>query len=235
MNKTNAADTLNDINYVVIFSRRRTIGISISHDKGVIIRAPFRTPKKTIEEIIHGKANWIRKHQERFLKLRNYGIPVSYSDGSIHPYIGKNYTLKTVISHKVFVRQNGNILEVGFSERDAPSVAKRLLNKWYKDEAIEFFSAKLKDILARFEKYNFRPASLVVRTMKRRWGSCSVKGKITLNTELIKMAEPCIEYVIIHELCHLKYHNHGKEFYTLMSGIDPDWKINRRLLKDHIM
>lgn len=71
--------------------------------------------------------------------------------------------------------------------------------------------------------------------MKSRWGSCSSKGKITLNTELIKLADKYIEYVMIHELCHLKHHNHGPGFYALMTELCPDWKRLRNELKSYII
>jgi predicted metal-dependent hydrolase len=70
--------------------------------------------------------------------------------------------------------------------------------------------------------------------MRSRWGSCSKQGKITLSTELIKLPDIFLEYVIIHELCHLKHHNHGKEYYKLLSELFPDWKIVRKGLRDYI-
>ena len=235
MNKSEIAGNQNDINYIVVFSRRRTIGISIHPKNGVVIRAPYRTPSRIIEEVIQGKKNWIRKHQERFLKLENSTLPVSYSDNSIHFFKGNSYFLKTLRSEKGYTNLHENLIEIGLTNPTSESVIKRALYLWYKTEAMLYFTLKMKEVLLKFDSYNFKPSSMVVRTMKRRWGSCSVKGKITLNTELIRMTAPCIEYVIIHELCHLKHHNHGKEFYALMSEISPDWKLHKRKLKDHIM
>jgi predicted metal-dependent hydrolase len=235
MNNSEIAHTFNDINYSVVFSRRRSIGISVSPDKGVVIRAPFRTSSETIKGIVLSKASWIKKHQRRFLKLDRSAAPINYSDGSTHLFIGNLFNLKIVKSGKIFVKRIDDFIEIGHSDTADTESIKKIMYRWYKDEATLFFSIKLKEVLSRCESYNFKPTSLVVRTMKRRWGSCSVNGKITLSTELIKMTEPCIEYVIIHELCHLKHHNHGKEFYALMSEIEPDWKIFRRQLRDHVM
>jgi predicted metal-dependent hydrolase len=80
----------------------------------------------------------------------------------------------------------------------------------------------------------FKPTGLVIRTMKRRWGSCSNKGVITLSTELIKLSDLYIEYVITHELCHLKHHNHGPQFYKLLSEVFPEWKTVRKELRKYI-
>lgn len=235
MKNTEIFSSKSGIQYRVIFSRRRTIGLSISHDKGVIIRAPFRTPSQTIEEIIIGKEDWIRKHQVRFQGLKEKNNPLTYTDGSKHLFKGRNHTLKLYKTGKYFVRKNEDQIEIGVANPDNEAIVKKMLYSWYREESQKFFTEKMGDVLLKCQKYNFRPSSLVIRTMKRRWGSCSVKGKITLSTELIKMPEPCIEYVIIHELCHLRHHNHGREYYTLMAEIAPDYKINRRILKDHLM
>jgi hypothetical protein len=80
----------------------------------------------------------------------------------------------------------------------------------------------------------FNPAGLVIRTMRRRWGSCSHKGIITLSTELIKLSDLHIEYVIAHELCHLKHHNHGSQYYKLLSEVFPEWKMVRKELRKYI-
>jgi predicted metal-dependent hydrolase len=235
MNKSDLPANYNNIAYKVVFSRRRTIGISVSPDKGVIIRAPFRTPAVTIEEIIKERSGWIRKHQEKFQKFEKSAIPVSYTDGSMHQFIGLRYILKIFKSEKNYILKNENSIEMGLKVTDNPESVKRLLYKWYKTEADQYFRSCLDNILSQSESFNFKPSSLVIRTMKRRWGSCSVRGKITLNTELIRMDELCINYVIVHELCHLRHHNHGKEFYALLSQLFPEWKVYRRKLKDHYL
>ena len=73
-------------------------------------------------------------------------------------------------------------------------------------------------------KYNARPSAIYIQEMGNRWGSCTPKGKIILNTELIKAPKPCIEYVITHELCHLLHHDHTKAFFELLEAEMPDWK-----------
>jgi len=83
--------------------------------------------------------------------------------------------------------------------------------------------------------YGFSPSEIVTKRLKSRWGSCSTRGRITINSELIKLEMRFLEYVIIHELCHLKYHNHGKDFYRLLEQIVPDYKIVRQELRKYII
>jgi predicted metal-dependent hydrolase len=223
------------IQYKVVYSRRRTIGISISPDKGVIIRAPLRTNLRTIEEVVSSRTGWLRKHQERFSKMQDSTVPLSFTDGSRHQFLGQEYILIKTQAERNLITIEGNNIVVGLKSDESDEWVKKQLYRWYKSEAEACFNLTLNEILLRYSLYNFRPTSVVIRTMRRRWGSCSVRGKITLNTELIKMDQKCIEYVIIHELCHLRHHNHEKEFYFLLSELFPDWEIYRQRLKNHYL
>jgi len=118
---------------------------------------------------------------------------------------------------------------------DDATAVKKLLYKGYKDEAFNVFPGMVSKALRTYEYQMFKPTGLVIRTMRRRWGSCSNKGVITLNTELIKLPDLYIEYVITHELCHLKHHNHGTGYYKLLSELFPDWKKVRNEMKKYVI
>jgi hypothetical protein len=92
----------------------------------------------------------------------------------------------------------------------------------------------MRSVLEKHKNQMFKPTGLVIRAMRRRWGSCSNKGIITLSTELIKLPDLFIEYVIIHELCHLKHHNHGSGYYELLSELFPEWRSVRKELRRYI-
>jgi predicted metal-dependent hydrolase len=145
--------------------------------------------------------------------------------------MGRELTLR--IKHTLFpsVNQFDNILEVETDGREGR--VKMLIERWYIKKAEEIFSAKLKEILNKYKEYQFSPTQFAVRSLKSRWGSCSSKGKITISSELVKLDEHFIEYVIKHELCHLKYHNHGKDYYRLLETLVPDYKIIRRGLRKY--
>ncbi len=120
------------------------------------------------------------------------------------------------------------------AKTDDYDAIKRLLYKGYKREAEQYLPLLLKKVLVEHKNQMFRPSGLIIRTMKRRWGSCSNKGVITLSTELIKLSDLYIEYVIAHELCHLKQHNHGSKYYKLLSEVFPEWKSARKELRKYI-
>lgn len=225
---------IEDIEFKIIYSRRRTIGISVLPDASVIVRAPYITSLKTITRIVTEKYGWILKHRDNYRKLDNSHLNRTYTEGETHLIRGNKSVLKLVKSDRLFIRFNDNIIEIGAKKTDDPKIIKKLLYKGYKDEALIVFPELMSKVLKEHENQMFKPAGLVIKTMKRRWGSCSNKGMITLSTELIKLSDLYIEYVIAHELCHLKQHNHGPNYYKLLTEVFPEWKSVRKELRKYI-
>lgn len=104
------------------------------------------------------------------------------------------------------------------------ALPKKILDQWYKEKAKSHFKDTLDNILPLFKKYRISHPEIQIRNMPKRWGSCTPHGKVILNPELVKAPKGSIEYVIIHELCHLVHHNHTKAFYDLQAQMMPDWK-----------
>jgi predicted metal-dependent hydrolase len=158
----------------------------------------------------------------------------AYTTGSTHLFHGKESILKIEKSGKSHIWFHDSTIELGTAKINDYEVVKRMLYKGYKREAQLYFPVLLKKVLGEHENQMFKPTGLIIRTMKRRWGSCSNKGVITLSTELIKLSDLYIEYVITHELCHLKHHNHGSQYYKLLSDVFPEWKSVRKELRKYI-
>ncbi|MGD0343275.1 MAG: SprT family zinc-dependent metalloprotease [Bacteroidales bacterium] len=222
------------IEYKIVYSRRRSLGISIGPDSGVIVRAPYRTSIKKIENLVLSKSSWIRKHLENYKSSVRINNNVVYNDGAITLFQGKELHIKIIESNRYSIKLNGNFIEIGLKNISDKELVGPMLEKWYRVVAEGIIRRKFEEVLIRFKDYNFKPSELAVRALKRRWGSCNSKGKITISSELIKLDEVYLEYVILHELCHLKHHNHGKKFYGLLSEVFPDWKQRRSELKKFI-
>jgi predicted metal-dependent hydrolase len=225
---------IQDIEFKIIYSGRRSIGISVRPDSSVIVRVPYLTSLKTISSIVKEKYNWVLKHRDNYRRLDNSSLNKSYAQGEVHLFRGNELALRIEKSEKSYVRFFGNTIDIGIERTEDVIAIKRLLYKGYKEEALNHFPELMSKILMEHENQMFKPTGLVIRTMKRRWGSCSNKGIITLSTELIKLSDLYIEYVITHELCHLKHHNHGPHFYTLLSEVFPEWKTVRKELRKYI-
>lgn len=233
MQINNRQENIPDFEYKVVYSRRRTLGISVLPDSSVIVRVPFRTSDKTITRLIHEKSSWIVKHRDNYRNQNNISKTRSYTNGVSHLFRGREYIMKIENSKKSYIRFNEETIEMGLGKPEDQDAVKKLLYKGYLSEAKLLFPELLRTTLEKLNHQNFKPSGLIIRTMKRRWGSCSFRGVITLSTELIKLPDIYIEYVIIHELCHLKHHNHGAKYYELLSELFPDWKSVRKELRKY--
>lgn len=150
--------------------------------------------------------------------------PRRYISGETHLYLGRQYRLKIVAADEPRVRlMRGRLL----IETPQPSDTERnaeLLRRWYLLRAHIKCREQLESLFPTFRRLGFEAPDLSVRTMRRRWGSLSREGRLTLNSDLIKAPRPCIDYVIIHELCHLVHDDHSTAFYQLLERVMPDWQ-----------
>lgn len=203
------------------FANRKTLGITVTPDLEVLVKAPLNSPLEKIKESVRKKAPWILKQENYFLGFYPKTPPKKYVGGETHLYLGRQYQLKVRIGKKPDAKYKGRILEiVAKNKKDV----KQLLNQWYRHKAKEKFAEIAEPHIQRFKKYNVEPSGLFIQNMKTRWGSCTPQNKIILNVELIKAPKQCIEYVIIHELCHLVHYDHTQKFIALQSKEMPDWE-----------
>ncbi len=187
----------------------------------VIVKAPRDASIDKIKEKVRKKAPWIIKQQGYFLAFHPRTPEKKYVSGETHLYLGRQYRLKVTEARTNSVHFSGSFFEVQAKKK---SSAKSLLLKWYRERAKMKFPEIAEPWIIRFEKYNVKPEAIFIQEMPKRWGSCTPKGKIILNPELIKAPKPCIEYVIIHELCHLVHPNHTTAFVQLQEKVMPDWQ-----------
>lgn len=211
------------IYFNIVYSNRKTLGISVLPNLSVIIKAPENTSKELIFKKVEKRASWIVEQKRYFLAFGPRRVEYLYKSGETHYYLGRQYLLKIELGKDEEVYYKGRYLLVVTKDKSKENI-KKLLGKWYRKRAKIKFLEIAEPLIQKFEKYKVAPNNLYIQQMKLRWGSCTVKGNIILNPELIKAPKPCIEYVIIHELCHLLYPNHSDKFLKLQSREMPDWK-----------
>lgn len=209
------------IDFNVVYSDRKTLGITVTPDMDVLVKAPMDSSIQKIKEKILKKAPWIIKQQSYFLSFHPKTTKRKYISGETHLYLGRQYLLKIELSKDESVKLKGKYIEVRTS--NISNVKKMMLN-WYLQQAKIKYHSIAQPLIEKFKKYNVEPNSIVLREMPARWGSCTPKGKIILNPELIKAPKGCIEYVIIHELCHLIHYDHTQKFIDLQTKEMPDWE-----------
>lgn len=215
-----------EIRYEFKRSHRRSVSAHIRRDGVIEVKAPLLYRESDMLAFLNQHRRWIFNHLDRLQNADNQ--QKKYISGEIHHYLGEKYTLQVVESNTNSVKIEGNSLIVNSKY---PEIVEKLLNNWYKNQAKTVFSELLPPIIGKFRKYNVAPTKIGIRDMRSRWGSCSRKGHISLNLQLIKLPENCIRQVMIHEMCHLVYFDHQAGFYALMTEMMPDWNLWKKQLR----
>ena len=208
----------------------KNVTLKVKRDGSIHLTVPEAATDDYIERVIANKQDWIETQLKHFNE--NYEKPKEKEmvSGESFKYLGKSYRLKIVQSNKEYVRLYRGYIEIYVKDKNNTNKKKELLKKWYQEKAKKKFAELVHEYeqIVKEEVNNIR-----VITMQTRWGSCNVERKnINLNLELIKKPRYCIEYVILHELAHLKYPNHGKQFWEYMSVHMPNWEWRKNKLEE---
>jgi predicted metal-dependent hydrolase len=222
------------IRYEVRFvESRRTLSIEVHPDSRVLVCAPTGCPQAVIAERVRKRARWISRQLTEFEGYRPRTPARQYISGESHLYLGRQYRLKLLAGDKAGVKCARGQLLVSLPGEPDPARVKAVLHRWYLDRARTVFSDVLDGSLRHFKGAQ-RPR-LIVRTMQSRWGSLSRAGTMTLNVNLVRAPRPCIEYVVTHELCHVKHRDHDAHFFKLLGQVMPDWDQRKRRLETALL
>jgi predicted metal-dependent hydrolase len=199
-----------------IRSRRRTIAIQIRPDGQVIVRAPLRAPEKLVRQFVESKAGWIQRKKAELLKR----VSVSgkkFRVGESFLFLGREHPLRVVEEQKAALTFEDQFI---LSKSALPKAAKAF-EKWYKAQALSILSERVKLYAT---KHTFQPGRIRITSARTRWGSCSSKGTLSFTWRLVMAPIDVIDYVVIHELVHLKVKNHSKTFWGSVAVLMPDYK-----------
>lgn len=220
-----------EFEYEVIRSpRKKTLGISVTPHQKVIIRAPHWVSDSHIQDVLHEKSHWIQKKLAYFDSFEYKPVTYAYVDGERHPYKGTLYDLVIMngTSSQAYISNQSLVVE--YARKNTPAVIKNILERWYKTKTQEHVMLLAYEMFGVFNVYNLDFPQIGFYKYKRKWGQCSSDGEIKISTHLIKAPVTSIEYVLMHEFCHLLEHNHGKGFYDLLERHMPDWKDRKKEL-----
>lgn len=218
------------IDFSLFYCDRNTMEIAVHPDSTVIVKAPVQSNLAIIEKKIIKRARWIIRQQNYFKQFNPKTPERCYVNGESHLYLGKQYRLKLAEGPENSVKLSRGFFHITCRSEPTPDIAKKLLTQWYSEKAQLQLSESMNRCWQKFKGIDIEKPTLSIKRMKKRWGSLSEKGTVTLNTDLIRASKECIDYVVTHELCHLKYPNHSTEFYNLLDAVNPGWeKIKHKL------
>ena len=209
----------------VLRSKRKTIALILEQDGTLEVRAPKQMTDKQILEFVQSKAGWIRKRQAA---VQAGPPPHVYDQGEEFLYLGKVYPLRHVEKQRKTVQFTGLSIDLRISE--LPDAA-HWIEGWYRFQAREYLAERL---VYYARVYRFVYKSLRINSARTRWGSCNSQRKsLNFSWRLIMAPPEIVDYVVVHELCHLRHANHSAAFWAEVEGIMPDYKQRRKWLKDN--
>lgn len=225
---------MNDI--IIEYKKIKNIYIRVKSDLNIYVTAPKRVSKKYIYELVANRKDWIEERKENIKKKNSYDIgKKELINGDKIYYLGKCYELNILKSKKENIIINEHIINMYVNIKEDEkfidvNIKKKykLLETWYKEEALKLFDTLLKKycLIMALEIKGF-----TVKKLKSKWGSCdTLKKHITLNLELMKYPVIVSEYIVIHELAHLIEANHSKKFYEIIKKYMPEYKKVKKIL-----
>ena len=224
------------IDYEIIRSDRKSIGIIVDKDSNLVIRAPIKTDKEKIKEVISDKSEWILEKLEKVGEIKPAPKPKEFLSGEKLSYLGRKYRLKVkpadIDKARIKLYQGRFLIDYpkAFEGDDGKriSVIRDALTEWYRGKA----KIKIKERVDKYrEELGVKPNSIKIKNQKTRWGSCSSLDNLNFNFKIIMAPMSIVDYIVVHELAHLIYDNHSREFWQTIKSIIPDYEERREWLR----
>jgi len=207
-------------------SRRVRVTLKVS-SKGVFLHIPTKLPMDIVHDLIEERTAWIKQ------QLAKQPAPQSerqWQQGETLLLLGQEYTLqltqkddspKVSLTHDTIIL-SGRLHRIGLKTR------RQAVIDWYKEQATLYLNKRTAELS---QQIGLSPKFITIKTYKARWGSCNIKGEIQYNWQIIQAPPAVIDYLIIHELCHLTHHNHSRAFWLLVKLHHPDYQQHQAWLK----
>jgi predicted metal-dependent hydrolase len=219
------------LSLLVLSGRHNKFQITVHRDLRVVVDAPSGVASEKLIARVRQKAPWIFRQLRYFEQFLPREPQKRYTSGETFRYLGRQYRLKVSSGTWNEVKLSGRFLHVTAEDPHRTDLVKRLVDGWYSRRATITYENRLKQFLDDNGHFGIDMPRIRVRKMRGRWGSCDRTNSILLNTELLKAPSYCIDYVIAHELCHLRHRDHGSKFQRLLTRMMPDWRERKERLE----
>lgn len=228
--------TSGQVDVLVVRKNIKNIHLKVYRDLTVAVSVPKNADNEYINNFVIEHTDWIDKQLIKYKQSSGYNNLTMLKSGSSTQMLGKDLRVYIVKDEKDFVEKNDKNVIIHLINPEDTERENAVFEKWWRNFAYEFYSNIVTELMPIFERHNVARPSLVIKKMKTLWGSCSKKlNKICLNEYLLKANKRCIEYVVLHELTHLIYNNHNKDFYDFLTIYMPDWKERKKQLDTEVV
>ena len=221
-----------EIRYCLERKDVKNLNLRVLKDGRVFVSVSSSVPCDEVDRFVCRKAQYIMRAMDRFRDMAQYRPqPKQYVSGETFNLLGRGLRLQVLQAAEDSVSSDGCYIRLEVKEASNFERKRRIVNRFLDQQCETVFTGIIDELYPLFRKYGVEKPSLRIRDMETRWGSClAKKGIITLNRRLIEAPGNCIEYVVMHELCHLIHPNHSKHFYAFLTMLMPDWKERKQYL-----
>ncbi len=213
----------------IVRKKIKNVHLKVYRDFSVVCSVPMRARETWIAEFVHAHSAWIYKQLEKYRQSNGYNNLMSLKSGSSTQMLGKDRRIYLAQDERNFVEQKEKSLTIHLTDTQNRELENSVFEKWWRGYALTIYEEIVSRFMPIFERHGIARPTITIKKMKTMWGSCSkYLGKITLNEYLLKADIRCIEYVVLHELTHLIYNGHNKDFYDFLTIYMPDWKARKK-------
>jgi predicted metal-dependent hydrolase len=211
--------------------RRRTVGIFVEPDRRLVVLAPAGTATERVERMLRRRLPWIWRQRRELEALPPPPAPRQWVNGETHRYLGRQYRLKLEAGAARSVKLSGGYFRVTLPDPRDRATVRKLMESWYRERAAALVRGRVQKVLRATTWLDVAMPPISIRALTHRWGSTTRAGRIAFNVDLVKLPMPCIDYVVTHELVHLKIPNHSPAYWRLLGRVMPDWEKWRERLR----
>lgn len=220
------------IEFSVVFRKRKTLSIEVEAPKTITVIAPEGTTEDIILETVKTKSKWIVQKLFEIKEMEYRKRTRQYVNGESFIYMGRNYSLQIVLDDEITLPEakliRGKFCVYTYSKDE--KIVKQALENWFKDKAGE----KIQERIKYYQQYfDIKPTKVTIKDQQKRWGSCTSKKELLFNWKSIMAPSPVLDYIVVHEMCHLEHMNHSKEFWQLLKRVLPDYEGRKAWLRNN--
>ena len=222
-----------EIEFKIEYRKRKTISISVEPSKDITVVAPIDTDENEIKDIVKSRGAWIVQKLFEFRNIESKIVNKEFVNGESFMYLGRNYSLQIHIDETL--QNNSRVklfrgkFHVYVNEKN-DDLIKAAMEDWYREKTEEQVKKRIKYYQKFFSK---KPNSIKIKEQKKRWGSCTSKDDLLFNWRCVMAKSTALDYIIVHEMCHMYYKNHSQEFWDLVASVISDYEVRKEWLRDY--
>ena len=221
-----------NIKFNVVFKNRKTMEIAVEPPNNITVTAPIETTEKQLIEKVRCKGSWIIQKLYTFKHMHYMPIEREYVNGESFMYLGRNYSLQIEVDERI-KKPEVKLFRGKFivkSKNKNEDIIRKAMEEWYRDKAKELIGLRIK-YYQRF--FSLEPKSIKIKEQKKRWGSCTSQNELLFNWRCIMAKSNALDYIVVHEMCHMHHKDHSKEFWELVASVMPDYEARKDWLKNY--